>query len=278
MFYLCGSGLAGVNTGQALVHLPTEARRNLVGSSAGALAVAGLAGGDLEGLSRLVESTGWPASSTKLKRALEEWCRRQVGSDEGDPPPSFRQWAESTLEDFACFAYDCLKGHPVLFSPLATPDASVAEVLTAAASWPPAVPSGVAVGGRAHCDAEYVVSPFLLHRFLRPSRVVIIRGTSRSFAEACAPHAGLSWMCRIAELHGRLMDTLSSSCSSFVAKLPGPGPLEAVLCHRSHPRPPSVLLPTIWLLIAMYGRLLASEPPRLCRRQRRQRKQVIPRW
>jgi hypothetical protein len=259
MFYLCGGGLAGVRTGKVLTQLPLDALKDLTGSSAGSLAAAGLAGRNLEGLVRVLESTGWPSCSVKLKTSLEKWVSETVFSADDacdgneKRATTFRDWGESNLDNFSCFAYDCTRAKPVLFSPDETPDFSVGEVLAAAASWPPVSPSGVFINGHTYCDAEFVMSPLLLHAFLEPRRPVVVRGTSRSFADACAPHAGLSWACQIAEYHNRLMDEMVSPCMSFVAKIPGPHPLATVLCQHSLskcPLPPT--LPTIWILLSVF--------------------------
>lgn len=254
MFYLCGGGLAGVRTGQILAQLPSNALKDLAGSSAGSLAAAGLAGRNLEGLIRLLETTGWPSCSAKLKASLEKWVSSTVfPNEEHNEKTTFRDWGESELDNFSCFAYDCTRAKPVLFSPSETPELSVGEVLAAAASWPAASPSGVCISGHTYCDAEFVLSPLLMHAFLLPRRPVVVRGTSRSFADACAPHAGLSWACQIAEYHSRLMDEIASPCSSFVAKVPGPHPLATILCLHSFSNcPTSPLLPTVWLLISVF--------------------------
>lgn len=274
MFYICGGGLAGIKAGWVLSNLPKEARTNLVGSSAGALAAAGLAAGDLGGLIEILERAGWPSCSCHLRSELAKWIRGKVGetaeeeSTEKDQNEkknfnckevvTFASWRDNAdLQPFACFAYDCNKSKPMLFSASTTPDYSVVDVLLAAASWPVMSPAGVALAdGRVYCDAEFVINPLFLHRFLSPRRLVVVKGTSRSFAEACSPHAGLSWACSLAELYGRFMTEIAQPCNAMIARVPGPHPLASVFCQRtslffSESCLSCPLLPTTWILLSL---------------------------
>lgn len=213
IFYICGGGLAGIRAGELLEPL-AGAAACFVGSSGGALITAALARNDVNGLLQALQCAGWPnCCSSRLQSVLENW----LGVD-----ATFKD------ESFVVVAYDCEKGIPVLFSRSCSPELSVAKALTAAATWPLMSPSGVCIDDRVYCDAEFVMSPLLLHAFLRPKPLVTIRGTSRSFADACAPHPGLAWACRIAELHSRFMDDLAASCKELLIRIPGPHPFALV--------------------------------------------------
>lgn len=238
MLFFSGCGLAGVAASRGATHLPAGLRANSAGVSGGALGALATALGDYEAILRAIDTSFWPGDPECLSEALDDSCTLGL---------TFATWPLRGGESvpLCVVAFDCTRMRPVLFSSSTTPNVSVARAVSAAASWPGAAPSPAMIEGFPYCDVEFFVSFMDIFAQLSPSRAVAIRGTTPTL---------VSLPGRIADHHTAFMAALRRPCVGFVAHVPGPHILDAMLRRgsatsllREHG---SSSYPGLWLLIA----------------------------
>jgi hypothetical protein len=228
MLYVAGPGVCGFGAADVVSRLPPALLRGAVGSSGGALALALAVVGRAAALLAALDGAHEGAllqlmalrGSAARRRALGVWLEAAVGLG---ADVTFGRWPDAL--DFGVLALLCdgASVRPVLFSKRATPQARVADALTAALAWPAfsdAWPVAVAAGAlpRLHCDAEYALHPHALAAGLRPPPWLVVQGACLSLAPACAAHPALGLLCELGEFHARVAERRAPTPLSGVGR------------------------------------------------------------